>query len=289
MKKHKKWVADEIWELSVVESWVLRRNFCDQEADTLDTMFRMEFQTLNAVTEEDDEFSRSYRNDVGRGKDVYEKFRHRTVESRGSLPRVYEGRVGKYGKMQRTVSSKEVLHSGAHLPEVLTRSMSSAAAVPKNWVEVDLIDFESPKAVEEPAVVDQEVLRELVKPFAESVNLTHQPGGKRLDTDVFVSFLDYQPGQYGQRDLLSGGVDFGSFRNVESLPVRSNSLRSTSSMSWSDSSDAEGSNYYGDRVHIKDEDKGSPAARAYNRAFNKLMHKKSKPAVSDSVSATASL
>jgi len=237
----------------------------------------MEFQTLDAVTEDEDVLSRSHRNDVGRGKGVYEKYRHRTLESRGSPP------GGNHGKMQRIASSNEVLHSGAHLPKVLTRSVTAAAAsVPKNWVEIDLIDFGSPK---EQATVDQDVLRELVKPFAESVNLTHQPGGKSLDTDVFVTFLDYQP---DQRDLLSGSVDFGSFRN-ESFPVRSNSMRSSSSMSCSDSSDAEGnSNYYGDRVHIKDEDKGSPAARAYNRAFNKLLHKKSKPAGSDSVSTTTS-
>lgn len=249
-------------------------------------MFRMEFQTLDAVTEDEDELSGSYRSVVGRGKGVYEKYRHRTLESRGNPPGVYEGRMGNHGKMQRIASSNEVLHSGAHLPKLLTRSVSAAAAsVPKNWVEIDLIDFGSPK---EQATVDQDVLRELVKPFASSVNLTHQPGGKSLsDTDVFVSFLDYQP---DQRDLLSGSVDFGSFRDHDSFPVRSNSMRSSNSMSWSDSSDAEGNgNNHGDRVHIKDEDKGSPAARAYNRAFNKLLHKKNKPAASDSVSTTTSL
>lgn len=232
----------------------------------------MEFQSLDAVTEEDDDFPRSCRNEVGR---TYDRYRH-------SSSRVYEGRMGKlqYGKSQRTSSSKE----GGHLPRVLTRSLSSAAPqqIQQNWVEVDLIDFGSPKAAveeeEQGMVIDPEVLRELVKPFAESTK-PQQPVA-----DVFVSFLEY-----GQRDLLTGD---GSFRNVDSLPLRSNSMRSTGSMSWSDSSDAEGtSNYHGDRVHIKDEDKGSPAARAYNRAFNKLMHKRNhkKPAVSDSVSTTPPL
>lgn len=185
-----------------------------------------------------------------------------------------------YGKLHRTSSSKE----GGHLTKVLARSLSSAAPqqIQQNWVEVDLIDFGSPEAVveeeEQGMMIDPEVLRELVKPFAESTK-AQQPVA-----DVFVSFLEY-----GQRDLLTGDGSFrnvdSSFRNVDSLPLRSNSMRSTGSMSWSDSSDAEGTNnYYGDRVHIKDEDKGSPAARAYNRAFNKLMHKRNhkKPAVSDS-------
>lgn len=118
------------------------------------------------------------------------------------------------------------------------------------------------------------------------MSLTQQPSGKRIDSDVFVTFLEYQPGR--SRDLLTDGVEYGSFRNVESLAMRSSSMRSTSSTSWSDSSDAEGSAFHGDKLHIKDEEKGSPAIRAYNRAFNKLMHKKSKPTVPDAVSTTFS-
>ena len=118
------------------------------------------------------------------------------------------------------------------------------------------------------------------------MSLTHQPSGKRIDSDVFVTFLEYQPGR--SRDLLTDGVEYGSFRNVESLAMRSSSMRSTSSTSWSDSSDAEGSAFHGDKLHIKDEEKGSPAVRAYNRAFNKLMHKKSKPTVPDAAITTFS-
>ena len=240
-------------------------------------MFRMEFQSLDAV-EEDDDLSRSYRSDGGRGKSVWdEKYRHKA-----SPPRIYEGQVGRFGRMQRTFSSNGTLTNGVRLPQVLTRSVSSDAAIPENWVEVDLIDFGSPKAVEEPVTVDQDVLRELVRPFAESVNLTHQPSGKRIDSDVFVTFLEYQPER--SRDLLSDRMEYGSFRNIESLQTRSSSMRSNGSTSWSDSSDAEGSSFYAERAHIKNEDKGSPAARAYNRAFNKLMHKKSKPTVPDAVS-----
>ena len=66
----------------------------------------MEFQTLDAV-EEDDDLSRTYRNDGGRGKSVYEKYR-------ASPPKVYEGC---FGKMQRIVSSNAAL---SHLPQVLT-------------------------------------------------------------------------------------------------------------------------------------------------------------------------
>lgn len=257
------------------------RTCIEQGAEKLDIMFRMEFQTLDAV-EEDDDLSRTYRNDGGRGKSVYEKYRHRAVESRASPPKVFEGRVGRVGRLQRTLNSNCALPSGSYLPQVLTRSVSSDASIPQNWVEVDLIDFGSPKAVEEPITVDQEVLRELVKPFAESVNLTHQPNGKLIDGDVFVTFLEYQAAR--SRDLLSDGVEYGSFRNVESLRMRSSSMRSNGSTSWSDSSDVEGSSFYADRLHIKDEEKGSPAARACNRAFNKLMHKKNKPTVPDAVS-----
>lgn len=100
--------------------------------------------------------------------------------------------------MQWIVSFKEVLYSGVYFFEVLICSMSLVVVVLKNWVEVDLIDFEFLKVVEELVVVDQEVLREFVKLFVELVNLIYQFGGKCLDIDVFVLFFDYQFGQYGQ-------------------------------------------------------------------------------------------
>lgn len=109
-------------------------------------MLRMEFQTLDAINEDEDELSRTCRNDVGHGKGVHEKYRHMTLESRNNPPRVYEGRVRNHGKMQRIASSNEVLHNEAHLPKVLkSRSVNSAATSVMNWIEIDLIDFGSPK------------------------------------------------------------------------------------------------------------------------------------------------
>lgn len=226
-------------------------------------MFRMEFQSLDAV-EEDDEPSRVCRND---GNSVYEQYRqNRGVERKDSPPKVYEGRVGKYGPLQRAVSSH---HTVPDLPPVITRSLSSNDSIPKNWVEVDLIDFGSPKAVAPPGAsetqvsADQVVMRELVKPFAESVKITEE-------------------NQSTSRDLLSDGVEV-----VEpvsdaspSLQVRTNS---TSSTYFSDTSDAESSSFHdstGEKVHVKEE-KGTPATRAYNRALNKIMHKKCKPPAQD--------
>ncbi|KAG0553679.1 hypothetical protein M758_12G030500 [Ceratodon purpureus] len=243
-------------------------------------MFHMEFQSLDAV-EEDDEPSRTDRVEEGQGNSVYEQYRpNRAVESKDSPPKIYEGRVGKFGKMQRVVSSNHAVHhTVSDLPPVMGRSMSTNDSIPRNWVEVDLIDFgksaqEAPQGSETQAPADPVVMRELVKPFAESVKINDVPSAQNRPAIV---------------DLLSNGVPVveavsGSSPNAESLQVRTNSLRSSNSASFSDTSDAESNSFHdstGERARTKDEEKGSPATRAYNRAFNKIMHKKSKPPVQD--------
>lgn len=230
----------------------------EQKQRSHHTMFHMEFQSLDAVEEDEDE---------GRGKGVYDQ--NRGGDSEVSPPKIYEGRVGKFGKMQRAVSSNlAVQQTVSDLPPVMARSLSSSQSVPKNWAEVDLIDLASPKAGPPPhASADPVVIRELVKPFADSVKLND---------------VTSQPASW---DLLSDGVQV-----VEPVPgspttqLRTNSMRSTHSASFSDSSDAESSSFHdstGERAQLKDEEKGSPATRAYNRAFNKIMHKKSKLPVQD--------
>ncbi|XP_024362635.1 uncharacterized protein [Physcomitrium patens] len=260
-------------------------------------MFRMEFrgeQSLDSV-EEDDEPSTTYvRSKRGGVRSVLEQYRDRPSEPAKSPPKTFEGRVGILGaQMQQISSSIKASHRVPHLTPIITCTSNPTPIGPiqKNWVEVDLIDLGSPKAAvtlhaAEASPVAEDVIREFVKPFAESVNLTQQSSREFKDDDIFVTFLEYQPRQSSERrDTLTDGVgevetESASFWNVEvpTLPLRSNSTRSMGSNSWSDSSDAEGSVSYGSN---KDEGKGSPVARAYNRAFRKLMKKKSKPAIQE--------
>lgn len=267
-------------------------------------MFRMEFrgeQSLDSV-EEDDEPSTTYvRSKRGGVRSVLEQYRDRPSEPAKSPPKTFEGRVGILGaQMQQISSSIKASHRVPHLTPIITCTSNPTPIGPiqKNWVEVDLIDLGSPKAAvtlhaAEASPVAEDVIRELVKPFSESVNLTQQSSREFKDDDIFVTFLEYQPRQSSERrDMLTDGVgevetESASFWNVEvpTLPLRSNSTRSMGSNSWSDSSDAEGSVSYGSN---KDEGKGSPVARAYNRAFRKLMKKKSKPAIQEPVRVTSS-
>lgn len=249
----------------------------------------MEFHSLDAVQEDEDR-SNSYRSEDRTRRNS--GFDHCRTDS---PPKIHEGRVGKLGRLQRVASSNYSVHTVSHLPSVTitrTRSLNSENSIPKNWVEVDLIDFsESPKApaatVEAAATAgEQEVIRELVKPFAESVNLSHQQHPPII---AATAIPEHQP----VRDFLSNGVDeaeavearLGPSPNTASLQVRTNSTHSSNSEHSrsscpSDSSDTESSSG-GSRVHVKDDsEKVSPhATRAVNKAFNKFMHKKNKPGV----------
>ena len=245
-------------------------------------MFRMEFQSSLDAVEEDEEPSGTSRNDEGRGNSVNEQDGHnRAAENIDNPPKSFGGRVGKYGLMQRVVNSNHaVLQTVTDLSPVMNRRMSSNNSIPKNWVEPDLIDFASPKPVasETLAPADEVVTRELVKPFAEiSVKTTE------------VKSVQNQP---AIRHLLSDGVEVPEAVSQYSpgtsswQPTWTSSMRSTnSSTTFSDSSDAQSSSLRdstGEKVKSKDEEKvGSPAAKAYNRAFNKILYKKSKPPAQD--------
>lgn len=248
-------------------------------------MLQMEFHsTVLDATEEDNELSRADRNE--HEQTVCDQLKHGD-----SSPKIYEGRVGNLGKMQGIASPSEAVHTIARPPPIVTRNVSPNDSATKNWVEVDLIDLDSPKvevalAREAEGYINQEVLRELVKPFAESVNLTHQPSGKCLGNDEFVTPLDRQPGHV--LDLLSIDIEVveavsDSSRNLASLQERTSSTRST----FSEPSDTQSPSFHGnagDKLNVKDEERGSSATRAYNKTLNLLMLKKNKPVVQEGVS-----
>ncbi|XP_024364383.1 uncharacterized protein [Physcomitrium patens] len=252
-------------------------------------MFRMEFRGEIIDSEsEDDEPSTTYvKNENGGVKFESEKNRHKIADDEEDPPRCFEGRVGTLGQLQRVSISNEVEHSVSRQSPVNTSSstLNSSGSVSKNWVEADLIDLGSPKAEAalqsaepQPAqtsTVNLKVMRKTVKPLALSVNVTHQPSGKRIDNDAFVTFLEHQPRQdVGLRDLLTDGVDKVEApsrlsRSGESprLGVRSSSVQSSRSNSWSDSSDAE---VNASHRNVKDSrERGSPAARAFKKLINK--------------------
>lgn len=245
-------------------------------------MLQMEFHsTVLDATEEDNELSRADRNE--HEQTVCDQLKHGD-----SSPKIYEGRVGNLGKMQGIASPSEAVHTIARPPPIVTRNVSPNDSATKNWVEVDLIDLDSPKvevalAREAEGYINQEVLRELVKPFAESVNLTHQPSGKCLGNDEFVTPLDRQPGHV--LDLLSIDIEVveavsDSSRNLASLQERTSSTRST----FSEPSDTQSPSFHGnagDKLNVKDEERGSSATRAYNKTLNLLMLKKNKPVVQE--------
>lgn len=74
---------------------------------------------MDAV-EEDNDLSKTYRNDGDHGKSVYEKYRHKAVETRASPSNFFEGRVGRVGKLQRTFSSNGAPADVSHRPQALT-------------------------------------------------------------------------------------------------------------------------------------------------------------------------
>lgn len=196
-------------------------------------MFRMEFHSLDAV-EEDEDRPRAY-TEPGLARsgssNVYEQFRRHSTSS--SPPRIYEGRVGKFGKMQRMVSSNEAVHpTVSHLPAVTitrARSLNSETSIPKDWVEVDLINFdESPKPAPSTTTTttsgeqQQEVIRELVKPFAESVKLTECPQTSPVIPDLLSNGVQESPIALSSSSPVAVPVS-------EDLRVRTDSVRSTAS------------------------------------------------------------
>ena len=170
-----------------------------------------------------------------------------------------------------------------------------------DWNDVDLIDFDSDPAPELPVQqqvdVDADVIRELVKPFATSVDVIDGRLQRELhlmDNDVYnVRFSD--PHAPVTKDVdavvtetMATGGNMASMSDpansrdsaaLSSVPSSVSSGRSEEYQSASEDADAESSG----GSWMKDEEKGSPATRAYNRAFNTIMRRKSKAAVHNSV------
>lgn len=266
-----------------------------------DVWFRMEFhKQLSIVKEEDESFGSSRRLQAHGGdyrKSVFEQYRERNLDS---------------GRLQRQASSNHAVQQLLLHPAALTRSLSdrsrtngpsSSSAV--GWNEVDLIDFEAQSVPQLPVQqqqidVDADVIRELVKPFATSVDVIDGRLQRELhlmDNDVYnVRFSDplapvsedvaavatETMGTGGNLAAMSNPANFRDSATLSSVPSRVTSGRSEEYQSASEDADAESSG----GSWMKDEEKGSPATRAYNRAFNTIMRRDSKAAVPYSVRAS---
>lgn len=261
-------------------------------------MLGMEYHTqLSIVKEEDEPFGSSRRLQQVHGgdhrKSVFEQYRERNVDS---------------DRFQRQASSNHAVQQLVLHPAALTRSLSdtpsgngpsSSSAV--DWNDVDLIDFDSDVAPELPVQqqvdVDADVIRELVKPFAISVDVIDGRLQRELhlmDNDVYnVRFSDPQApvtkdvdvvvtetmGTGGNMASMSDPANLRDSAAPSSVPSSVSSGRSEEYQSASEDADAESSG----GSWMKDEEKGSPATRAYNKAFNTIMRRKTKAAVHNSV------
>ena len=117
------------------------------------TMFRMEFQAVGEVG--DAPSGAAPRDDIT--ESVYESYRDVDGGADVHTPTVFEGRVGRRsGKVQRV-------------------STASASLNARNWKEADLMHFDAPsfqgvtqdERTHHAIFLDAQVLRELVRPFAE--------------------------------------------------------------------------------------------------------------------------
>lgn len=263
-------------------------------------MLGMEYHTqLSIVKEEDEPFGSSRRLLVHGGdhrKSVFEQYRERSVDS----DRFQRQASSNHAVQQLVLHPAALARSLSHTPS--TNGPSSSSAV--DWNDVDLIDFDSDVAPELPVVqqqqvdVDADVIRELVKPFATSVDVIDGRLQRELhlmDNDVYnVRFSDPQAPVSKDVDVvvtetmgaggnmmtsMPGPANLRDSAAPSSVPSSVSSGRSEEYQSASEDADGESSG----GSWMKDEDKGSPATRAYNRAFNTIMRRKTKAAVHNSV------
>jgi len=148
-------------------------------------MFRMKFQTRDAAGADEE---------IG----VQERYRERTAESvdcsPASAPAVlFEGRVGKFGKIQRFPNPGEAVALHDSSLRSLTLSPNVANPGSKDSADVDLEG--SVQEVPHYAIIfDVDVVKEPVNPFAESLHVKIQGSTKESlsDKNVIVTNIHYQ-------------------------------------------------------------------------------------------------
>lgn len=183
------------------------------------TMFRMNFQSRDTADEDEDSCA-----DGKNNGSVQERYRERFGESVSYSPEaepptvVFEGRVGKFGRIQRLSSSNKATHPAAHHASSSLRSLilspNVATTGSKYCADVDLSNFKGPAQDAElphyaAIIFDVDVLKELVKPFAESLHIKIQGSTKEslADKKIIVSYIHYQTSAVIKRqDVEKGSV-----------------------------------------------------------------------------------